>query len=44
MDLDPFALHASFHHLRPVDFGLIMEKGVLCAIMTISAGVDLGSL
>ena len=28
--LDPFALHAPFHHLRPVVFGL-MEKDVLCA-------------
>ena len=41
--LDPFALHAPFHHLRPVVFGL-MEKDVLCATMTITitTGVDLG--
>ena len=41
--LDPFALHAPFHHLRPVVFGL-MEKDVLCATMTmtITVGVDLG--
>ena len=39
--LDPFALHAPFHHLQPVVFGL-MEKGVLCATMTITVGVDLG--
>ena len=39
--LDPFALHAPFHHLRPAVFGL-MEKDVLCAIMTITVGVDLG--
>ncbi len=35
-----FALHAPFHHLWLADFGLV-EKGVLCAIMTITAGVDL---
>ena len=39
--LDPFALHAPFHHLLPVVFGL-MEKDVLCATMTITVGVDLG--
>ena len=39
--LDPFALHAPFHHLLPVVFGL-MGKGVLCATMTITFGVDLG--
>ena len=40
--LDPFALHAPFHHLRPVVFGLL-EKDVLCATMTmtITMGVDL---
>ena len=37
------ALHAPFHHLWLVDFGLV-EKDLLCAIMTIIAGVDLGSL
>ena len=41
--LGPFALHAPFHHLLPVVFGL-MKKDVLCEIMTITAGVDLGSL
>ena len=41
--LDPFALHAPFHHLRPVVFGLL-EKDVLCATITITItmGVDLG--
>ena len=39
--LDPFALHAPFHHLQPVVFGL-MEEDVLCEIMTITVGVDLG--
>ena len=41
--LDPFALHALFHHLWPVVFGLL-EKDVLCATMTImiTTGVDLG--
>ena len=41
--LDPFALHAPFHHLRPVVFGLL-EKDVLCATitMTVTVGVDLG--
>ncbi len=34
--LDPFALHAPFHHLRLADFGLV-EKDMLCAIMTITA-------
>ena len=38
--LDPFALHAPFHHLHPVVFGL-MEKDVLCATMAITVGVDL---
>ena len=39
--LDPFSLHAPFHHLRPAVFGL-MEKDVLCATMTmtITLGVD----
>ena len=41
--LDPFALHAPFHHLRLADFGLV-EKDVPCAIMTIIAGVGCGSL
>ncbi len=41
--LGPFALHVPFHHLRLADFGLVV-KDVLCAIMTITAGVDLGSL
>ena len=41
--LDPFALHAPFHHLWLADFGLV-EKDMLCAIMMITAGVDLGSL
>ena len=35
------ALHAPFHHLQSVVFGL-MEKDVLCATMTITVGVDLG--
>ena len=41
MLLDPFALHAPFHHLRLAVFGLV-EKDVLCAVMTITVGVDLG--
>ena len=41
--LDPFALHAPFHHLLLADFGLV-KKDLLCEIMTITAGVDLGSL
>ena len=36
-------IHAPFHHLWLADFGLV-EKGVLCAIMTITVGVDSGSL
>ena len=40
-DMHPFALHAPFHHLQPVVFGL-MEKDLLCAIMTVAVGVDLG--
>ena len=39
--LDPFALHAPFHHLLLVVFGL-MEKDVLCAAMAITLGVELG--
>ena len=31
MLLDPFALHAPFHHLWPVVFGLL-EKDVLCVV------------
>ena len=34
------ALHAPFHHLQPVVFGL-MEKDVLCTTMTITVGVNL---
>ena len=43
MLLDPFALHAPFHHLRQVVFGLLLEKDVLCATMTmtLTAGIDL---
>ena len=41
--VNSFALHAPFHHLRSVVFGL-MEKDVLCATMTmaVTVGVDLG--
>ena len=39
--LDPFALYAPFHYPRPAVFGLV-EKDLLCAIMTITVGVDLG--
>ena len=40
--LDPFALHAPFHHLQLVVFGLL-EKDVLCATMAVTTtmGVDL---
>ena len=41
--LDPFALHAPFNHLRLAGFRLV-GKDLLCAIMTITAGVDSGSL
>ena len=43
MLLDPFALHAPFHHSRQVVFGLL-EMDVLCATMTVTliVGVDLG--
>ena len=41
--LDPFALHAPFHHLQLVVFGLL-EKDVLCATMAVTTTmvVDLG--
>ena len=41
--LDPFAPFAPSHRLWLTVSGLV-EKDVLCAIMTISAEVDLGSL
>ena len=40
--LDPFALDVPFHHLWLKDSGLV-EEGLLCAVMTIISGVDLGS-
>ncbi len=40
---DPFALHAPSHRIWLADFGLV-EEDVLCAIMTIAAGVNWGSL
>ena len=41
--LDPFALHAPFHHLWSVVLFGLVEKGVLCATMTmaVTVGVDL---
>ena len=41
--MDPSAFYDLPHHLWLADFGLV-ERNVLCAIMTIIAGVDLGSL
>ena len=43
MLLDRSVLHAPFHHLRLVGFGLV-EKDVPCAIMTMAVEVDCGSL
>ena len=43
MPLDPSVLHTPSHHIRLVAFGLA-EKAVLCAIMTITAGVSCGVL
>ena len=41
--LDPFALQAPSQKIMIAGFGLV-EKDLPCPIMTIIAGVDLGSL
>ena len=41
--LGSFAVHAPSHRLWLADYGPV-EKAVLCAIMTITTGVDWGSL
>ena len=41
--LDPFALHVPSHRTWLADSGLV-ERDVLCAVMTIIAGVGFGSL
>ena len=43
MLLDPFASRAPSHRLWLTVSGLV-EKGMVCAVMTIAVGVDWGSL